>query len=91
VNLTDKINGVWYGDADMAVFDHYTRQRKIIATDYVHKMSDANHHRMRERDPEARRAIMDDMQRITADDTLMKEWLMNSSMINAVRFAETVE
>jgi hypothetical protein len=46
---------------------------------------------MRERDPEKRRAIMDDMQRITANDALMKDWLMNSSMINAVRFAETVE
>jgi len=91
MNLTDKIRDVWQGNADMAVFDRYTRQRKVIATDYVHKMSDANHHRMRERDPEARRAIMDDMHRITADDTLMKEWLMNSSMINAVRFAEAVE
>ncbi len=90
MNLAEKIHAVWHGRADMAVFDRYTRQRKIIATDYVHTMSDANHHRMRERDPQKRREIMDDMKRITADDALMKEWLMNSSMINAVRFAETV-
>ncbi len=90
MNLTGKIHDVWHGNADMSVFDRYTRQRKTIATDYVHKMSDANHHRMRERDPDKRRAIMDDMKRITADDSLMKDWLMNSSMINAVRHAETI-
>ncbi|MEQ8247763.1 MAG: NAD(P)/FAD-dependent oxidoreductase [Alphaproteobacteria bacterium] len=91
MNLSEKIHAVWHGRADMAVFDRYTRQRKLIATDYVHTMSDANHHRMRERDPQKRRAIMQDMQRVTADDALMKDWLMNSSMINAVRFAETID
>ena len=91
MNLTDKINSVWHGNADLSVFDRYTRQRKIIATDYVHKMSDANHHRMRERNTEKRRAIMSEMQRITSDDKLMKDWLMSSSMVNAVRFAETVQ
>lgn len=91
MNLSEKIHTVWHGRADMSVFDRYTRQRKLIATDYVHTMSDANHHRMRERDPQKRREIMDDMQRITANDALMKDWLMNSSMINAVRFAETID
>jgi len=91
INLTEKIDDVWNGRADMGVFDRYTRQRKTIATEYVHKLSDANHHRMRERDPEKRRAIMDDMKRITSDDTLMKEWLMRSSMISAVRQAAAIE
>lgn len=91
MNLTEKIHDVWHGRAGMDVFDRYTRQRKTIATEYVHKMSDANHHRMRERDPDKRRAIMDDFKRITADDALMKDWLMNSSMINAVRHAATIE
>ncbi len=91
INLTGKIHDVWHGRAGMDVFDRYTRQRKTIATDYVHRMSDANHHRMRERDPDKRRAIMDEMKQITADDVRMKAWLMDSSMINAVRYAETIE
>ena len=53
INLTGKIHDVWHGRAGMDVFDRYTRQRKTIATDYVHRMSDANHHRMRERGPSA--------------------------------------
>ncbi len=89
-NLTEKISGVWQGANGLDLFDRYTRQRKAIAIEYAHKISDANHFRMRERDPAKRRVIMDEMKRITGDDTLMREWLMNSSMINSVRHAAEI-
>ena len=90
INLVGKLLDVWHG-ADPSVFDLYTRQRKAIATEYVHRLSDANHHRMRERDPAKRREIMDNFKRITSDPRLMKDYLMESSMINAVRHAESIE
>ena len=73
------------------MFDLYTRQRKTIATQYVHSLSDANHKRMRQTDPEIRRKIMDDFKKITSNKKLMKNYLMKSSMIDSVRYAESIE
>lgn len=89
INLASKIFAVWHGE-DPKIFDLYTKQRKAIAIDYVHRLSDANHRRMRQTDPIQRREIMDNFKRITSDSKLMKEYLMDSSMINAVRYANSI-
>jgi 3-(3-hydroxy-phenyl)propionate hydroxylase len=88
-NLVDKIMRVRNGESP-ALFDLYTRQRRTIATDFVQKMSDANHFRMRERDPQKRREIMQSFRAITGDRAKMKEYLMNSSMITSLRHAATI-
>jgi len=90
INLVDKIVRVWHGE-DSSLFDLYTRQRKTIATKYVHSLSDANHKRMRQTDPVARREIMDDFKKITSSRKLMKNYLMKSSMIESVRYAESIK
>ena len=90
INLSKKIFKVWHG-GDSSLFDLYTRQRKTIATQYVHSLSDANHKRMRQTDPEIRRKIMDDFKKITSNKKLMKNYLMKSSMIDSVRYAESIE
>ncbi|PPR79862.1 MAG: 6-hydroxy-3-succinoylpyridine 3-monooxygenase HspB [Alphaproteobacteria bacterium MarineAlpha2_Bin1] len=90
INLSEKLFKVWHGQ-DNSLFDLYTKQRKTIATEYVHSLSDANHKRMRQTDPKVRRKIMDDFLRITSSRKLMKSYLMNSSMIESVRYAESIE
>ena len=90
INLVGKLEQVWHG-ADPAMFDRYTRQRRAVAVKYVHEISDKNHFRMRERDPARRREIMDDLQRISGDPALSKPYLMGTSMIEAVRYAESIE
>ena len=60
VNLALKIFETWNSD-NLSVFDLYTRQRKAVATKYIHRLSDANHRRMRETDHAKRRQIMDDL------------------------------
>lgn len=91
VNLADKIHTVWHGRGDFALFDRYTRQRKAVATDFVHKVSDANHHRMREKDPAKRKEIMAQMREITEDPAKAKAYLMRTSMIDSQRAADAVE
>ncbi len=90
INLSDKIYKVWHGQ-DSSLFGLYTKQRKTIATEYVHNLSDANHKRMRQTDPAIRRKIMDDFKRITSNRKLMKNYLMKSSMIDSVKYAESIK
>tara|TARA_Y100000589_G_scaffold331863_1_gene387514 strand:+ start:1473 stop:2678 length:1206 start_codon:yes stop_codon:yes gene_type:complete len=90
INLSNKLYKVWHG-SDHSLFNLYTRQRKTIATEYVHSLSDANHRRMRQTDPEVRREIMNNLKEITSDKRLMKNYLMKSSMIESVRYAESIK
>ena len=90
INLVSKLEQVWHG-ADPALFDRYTRQRRAVAVKYVHEISNKNHFRIRERDPARRREIMDDLQRIAGDPALSKPYLMRTSMIEAMRYAESIE
>jgi hypothetical protein len=90
IYLSDKIYKVWHGQ-DSSLFGLYTKQRKTIATEYVHNLSDANHKRMRQTDPAIRRKIMDDFKRITSNRKLMKNYLMKSSMIDSVKYAESIK
>ena len=90
INLTGKLEKIWHG-ADLALFDHYTRQRRAVAVKYVHEISDKNHLRARERDPARRREIMDELQRIAGHEALSKSYLMGTSLIEAVRYAESID
>ena len=90
INLTGKLEQVWHG-ADVALFDRYTRQRRAVAVKYVHEISNKNHFRMRERNPVRRREIMDELQGIAGNPAPSKPYLMRTSMIEAVRFAETID
>lgn len=90
INLVDKIVKIWHGHADIGLFDLYTRQRRPIAIEYVHTVSDANVQRVSERDPEKRKAIMAEMRKIAEDPVASKAYLMKTSMINAVRQAAAI-
>ena len=90
VNLVDKIIQVWHGSGDMSLFDLYTRQRRAIAIDYVHKVSDVNQARTRETDPEKRKLIMEELRQLAEDPVAAKKYLMKTSMIDAVRQAAEI-
>lgn len=89
INLVDKIVQVWHG-GDMALFDRYTRQRRAIAIEYVHTVSDANVQRIGEKDPAKRTAILAEMRKIAEDPVASKAYLMKTSMISAVRQAAAI-
>ncbi len=90
INLVSKLYKVWHG-GDFSLFDLYTKQRKAVAINYVHSLSDANHKRMRQTDPLVRRKIMDEFKKITSDRKLMKMYLMKSSMIESIKYAESIK
>jgi 2-polyprenyl-6-methoxyphenol hydroxylase-like FAD-dependent oxidoreductase len=88
-NLTDKLTHVIRG-ADPALLDLYVRQRRPIAIEHVIAQADRNRRRMRERDHDRRREILEDLQRTAADPALAHKYLLNSAMITGLRQAAAI-
>lgn len=83
-NLADKLGRVWRG-ADARLLDAYVAERRPVAIEHVLQNSDRNRSRMKERDPERRRAILADLQAIAADPERSRGFLLRSSMIEGLR------
>jgi 2-polyprenyl-6-methoxyphenol hydroxylase-like FAD-dependent oxidoreductase len=88
-NLTEKLIRV-LGGADEGLLDLYVRQRRPIAIEHVIAQADRNRRRMRETDPERRRAVLRDLQRTASDPELARSYLLNSAMITGLRHAAAV-
>jgi len=88
-NLTEKLKAVLEG-ADERLLDLYTRQRRPIAEQEILMQADRNRARMHERDPERRRALMDDLHATLADPVRHKAYVMRSSMIDGLRKAASI-
>lgn len=88
-NLCEKLIAVLRGEADDALLDRYERQRRPIAEEEIIAQAHRNRSRMRERDPDRRQAILEDLQRTTTDPLKLKAYLMKSSMIDGLRRAAT--
>jgi 3-(3-hydroxy-phenyl)propionate hydroxylase len=73
-------------DGDAAL-DAYATTRRRIAVDFINAQTARNKKRMEERDPAAREAQLLQMQAIAADTERAREYLMNASMIEALRSA----
>ncbi len=86
-NLCEKFIAVLTEGADVSILDRYERQRRPVAEEEIIQQAHRNRSRMREHDPERRRAILDDLQRTTSDPVKLKSYLMKSSMIDGLRRA----
>jgi 3-(3-hydroxy-phenyl)propionate hydroxylase len=82
-NLAGKLARVWAG-ADAALLDAYVAERRPVAIEHVVQQSDRNRSRMKERDPERRRAILADLQATAADPARCRAFLLRSSMIEGL-------
>ena len=64
--------------------DAYDARRRPIARDDILAQADRNRARMRERDPERRRALLRDLQATTLDREKLRSYLRRSSMIDGL-------
>ena len=64
--------------------DAYDARRRPIARDDILAQADRNRARMRERDPERRRALLRDLQATTMDREKLRAYLRRSSMIDGL-------
>jgi 3-(3-hydroxy-phenyl)propionate hydroxylase len=84
VNLSEKLTRIWAGEAPLDLLDHYTRQRRYVATEDVKAQSMRNSQLIKERDPGARRERHDAMRRLARDADRSREFLLASSMIQGL-------
>jgi 3-(3-hydroxy-phenyl)propionate hydroxylase len=78
------------GDDHARLLDRYDRRRRPVARDEIMAQADRNRARMREQDPERRRALLAELQAITEDPARLRAYLLRSSMIEGLRRAANV-
>ncbi|MCQ4161228.1 FAD-dependent monooxygenase [Roseomonas sp. GC11] len=88
-NLAEKLIAVWRG-ADPALFGRYERQRRKVALEVVQAQTLRNRATLNQRDPEVRRAALDDLRATAEDPARHKAYLMRSSMIASLRELDSV-
>ncbi len=91
MNLADKLGQLWRGEAEDAILDRYTRQRRYVALEDVRQQTIRNTKFLNEKDPAVRRESQEAMRRIAADPQKRREFLMNSSMLAGLRTANAME
>jgi 3-(3-hydroxy-phenyl)propionate hydroxylase len=88
--LAAALSASFAGAPHGALLDRYDRRRRPVARDEIMAQADRNRSRMRERDPERRRALLADLQAITADPARLRAHLLRTSMIDGLRRAAAV-
>ena len=91
VNLADKLADVWFGRAEGAVFDRYTRQRRKAQIDFVQAQTIQNKKSLEEKDPVIRREHLDEWRRISEDVKRHKQFLYRASLFDSLNSANAVE
>jgi 3-(3-hydroxy-phenyl)propionate hydroxylase len=89
-NIAQKLAKVWRREADDTLLDRYGRQRRWSALDFVQKNAVRNRENLRQTDPAVRAATHDAMRRTAADPKAAREFLLRTSMIQALRECEAI-
>ncbi len=90
MNLCEKLERVWNGTADESEFDRYDRQRRPIAVEYVQQTTLRNKAMLEDKDPESRRKKHAEMKATSENPEKARQYLLQSSMILALRNAEKI-
>ena len=90
INLGEKLSKVMRGEAGEDLMDLYVRQRRATNIEYVQNISIRNKKNLEEKDPVERRRKADEMRAIAADPGKARDYLLNSSMINSMRMANSI-
>ena len=90
MNLVEKLTRVWRGEAGDDELDRYVRQRRAIALDYVQSTTLRNKAILEEADLKRRRERQDALRRTSEDPVAAREFLLQSSMIEALERAASL-
>ncbi len=80
-NLAEKLVKVLLNDAPDALLDLYSRQRRMVATEFVQEQSIANKKRLEASDEETRRRNLGELREMAADPSRARQFLLRTSMI----------
>ena len=83
VELGAALADVVHGREDR--LDEVAARRRWVATDYVKAQTHGNWEQIRERDPDVRRRLHEELRERAADPVRMRDFLLTSSMIDSLR------
>ncbi len=89
-NLSDKLVDILVNGASDALLDRYERQRRSVAIEYINANTARNKKNIEERNPEARRKTHDELRAIAANPDAARDYLLKTSMIDALERAEAI-
>jgi len=89
--LAKALGAIHQGHGDADLLDRYTRRRRIVAREEILAQADRNRARMREKDPERRRAMLKELQQVCADRDRLRAYLRRSSMFDGLARAAAIE
>jgi len=90
LDLIDTVRAVALGGADARLLDRYERRRRPLNIEFVQQQTILNKQRLEEKDPAVRRAKLDELAATADDPRRHKQFLMRSSLMDAVRKAATI-
>jgi 3-(3-hydroxy-phenyl)propionate hydroxylase len=90
VNLSGKLVEVMLAAGPDKLLDLYDLQRRTVAIEFVQEQSIANKKRLEESDPAIRQKKLDELNRIAADPSRARQFLLRTAMIASQRRAETM-
>ena len=73
------------------LLDRYQRRRRALNIEVVQRDTVLNKRRLEERDPQVRRAHLDELRRIADDSAAHHQFLLRASLIESVRRASGIE
>jgi 3-(3-hydroxy-phenyl)propionate hydroxylase len=88
-NLADKFQEIWAG-ADDRLLDRYDRQRRTVAVEAVQQQTHRNQQIISERDPQVRKAALEQLRRTAEDKQAARDYMLRSSMIASMRRAAEI-
>ncbi len=91
IDLVDTLKAVALEGADARLLDRYERRRRPLNIEFVQQQTIANKQRLEGKDPVVRRAKLDEMRAIADDPARHRQFLLRSSLIEAVRKAATID
>jgi len=90
INLAGKLARVIHGEADEALLDLYSRQRRHAAVKYVQAQTIANKKLMEERDLAARAAKFAELGRVADDPVASKAYMRRAALLDSLNDANAV-
>jgi len=91
MELLDTLDAVTAGSADEALLDRYERRRRTLNIDFVQQQTVDNKRRLEEKDPEKRRARLDELAAIAEDEERQRAFLRRTSLLDSVRRSATID
>jgi 3-(3-hydroxy-phenyl)propionate hydroxylase len=85
VNLAEKLIEVWKSGASDSLLDKYNDERRTFAIEFVQAQTIQNKNRLEAKAPKKRKKFLDELQSIAADPKRARQFMLKSSMIEAMR------